>query len=135
MTGNLKTMKFHRVQTEPNYDRLKLVSEGGEWELGLWRVMFGVRVRFGLAGAGGVELDYCAGADPMFQLELLNAVHIILQEVPESVTCGEIQRMFPGFHIKPINLDPFCWKRLQEMRDEARQRLQIDEWLRFDEAA
>lgn len=128
-------MKFHRVPTEPNFDRLKLVSEGGEWELGLWSVMFGVRVRFGRTGACGVELDYCAGADPLFQMELLNAVHIILQEIPETVTESELRRIFPDFHIKPINLDPYCWTELQRMRDAARERLQIDEWLRFEEAA
>jgi hypothetical protein len=128
-------MKFRRAPTEPNFDRLKLVSEGGEWELGLWSVMFGVRLRFGRTGSCGVELDYCAGADTMFQLELLNAVHIILQEVPETVTESELHRMFPDYTLKPINNCPYCWPRLQQMRDEARARLAIEEWLPFEEAA
>jgi hypothetical protein len=128
-------MKFRRAPVEPNFDRLKLVSEGGEWELGLWSVMFGARVRFGRTGACGVELDYCAGDDPLFQLELLNAVHIILQEVPETVTESQLRHIFPDYTIKPINLDPYCWPALQRMRDAARERLQIDEWLRFEEAA
>jgi hypothetical protein len=105
-------MKFRRAPTEPNFDRLKLVSEGGEWELGLWSVMFGVRLRFGL-----------------------NAVHIILQEVPETVTESELHRMFPDYTLKPINNCPYCWPRLQQMRDEARARLAIEEWLPFEEAA
>jgi hypothetical protein len=125
-----EAMKFYLAPTEPNYDLFKLVSENGAWELGLWKVLFGARVRFGQAGACGVELDYCAGADPHFQIELLNAVHIILQEVPETVTPGQIQRMFPDFYMKPINRDPICWPRLQQMRDDVRQRLRIaDEYL------
>jgi hypothetical protein len=120
-------MRFKAAPTEPNFDRFKLVSEGGEWELGLWSVMFGVRVRFGRTGAGGVELDYCAGADPLFQMELLNAVHIILLEIPETVTESELRRIFPDFHVKPINLDPYCWPEIQRMRDAARARLGIME--------
>lgn len=120
-------MKFKIAPTEPNFDRLKLVSEGGNWELGLWSVMFGVRVRLGRAGQFYVSLDYCAGADPMFQLELLNAVHIILQEVPESISDRDLEDMFPNFQIKPINLDPHCWPELQRMRDAARARLGIED--------
>jgi hypothetical protein len=120
-------MKFKMAEREPNYDRLKLVSEGGIWELGLWSVMFGVRVRMGRAGLFYVNLDYCAGADAQFQMELLNAVHIILQEVPESISDRDLEDMFPQFDIKPINLDPRCWPRLQQMRDEARARLGIED--------
>lgn len=120
-------MRFRLAPTEPNFDLIKLVSEGGEWELGLWSVMFGVRLRFGRTGAMSVELDYCAGADEIFQLELLNAIHIILQEVPETVTDGELQRMFPDYVLKPINKCPYCWPKLQQMRDEARARLRIED--------
>lgn len=118
-------MKFKFAPTEPNFDKLKLVSEEGGWELGLWSVMFGVRVRFGRTGGCGVELDYCAGADELFQWELLNAIHIILLEVPESVSNCELRRMFPDYTVKPVNNCPHCWPRLQQMRDEARARLQI----------
>lgn len=128
-------MRFKLAPTEPNYDRLKLVSNGGIWELGLWSVMFGVRVRMGRAGLFYVNLDYCAGSDPLFQMELLNAVHIILQEVPESISDRDLEDMFPRFEIKPINLDPRCWPELQRMRDEARKRLNCDLWLPFEEAA
>lgn len=128
-------MTFKRIQPCPNYDLLKLQSEGGRWELGLWRVMFGVRVRLGRTGFPYCSLDYCAGADPLFQIELLNAVHIILREVPETISERDLENLFPKFEIKPINRDPTCWPELQRMRDAARERLQIDEWLRFDEAA
>lgn len=128
-------MKFRRAPTEPNFDRLKLVSESGEWELGLWSVMFGVRVRFGRTDSMDIELDYCAGANPLFQMELLNAVHIILQEIPETVTVRELRDIFPDYHLKPIDRDPICWPLLQRLRDEARARLKLDEWLPFEEAA
>jgi hypothetical protein len=118
-------MKFKMAEREPNYDRLKLVSEGGIWELGLWSVMFGVRVRMGRAGLFYVNLDYCAGADSLFQMELLNAIHIILLEVPESIRDHDLEGMFPPFEIKPINRDPHCWIEIQKMRDAARERLGI----------
>jgi hypothetical protein len=118
-------MRFKLAPREPNYDRLKLVSENGRWELGLWSVMFGVRVRCGLTGECGVSLDYCAGADPLFQMELLNAIHIILQEVPEDISVADFEDMFPQWAVRPVNHDPLCWPELQRMRDEARTRLGI----------
>lgn len=124
-------MKFKMAKPEPNFDRLKLVSEGGIWELGLWSVMFGVRLRLGRTGAGGVNLDYCAGANQLFQMELLNAVHIILQEVPETISERDLEAMFPDYTRKPINHDEYCWKRLQQMRDETRSRLGLEEFLPF----
>jgi hypothetical protein len=125
-------MKFNQVDTCDNYDCLKLRSAGGGWELGLRSMMFGVRVRFGRTGEGYCSLDYCAGASPLFQMELLNAIHIILQEVPEDIHVCDLEAMFPRYTIKPIDLDPVCWPELKRMRDEARARLGIeDEFLRL----
>ena len=122
-------MKFHRVEPDENYDCLKLQSEGGLWELGLRSMMYGVRVRLGRTGEFYVSLDYCAGADLAFQLDLLNAIHMILQEVPESVGDVTLEGMFPHYTIKPISLCPECWPTLQKMRDDARARLGIEEFL------
>jgi hypothetical protein len=120
-------MKFNQVDPCENYDRLKLRSEGGRWELGLRSMIYGVRVRFGRTGEGYCSLDYCAGASPIFQMELINAIHIILLEVSEDIHVCDLEHMFPRYEIKPINLDPVCWPELVRMRDAARERLGIQD--------
>lgn len=95
-----------------------MVSDTGKWELGLVPMLFGVRVRAGLNGADWCEIDYCAGADQAFQLELLITVLTILESFPESTTPHELHERMPGFQRKPINLDP-CWGKLQCLAREA----------------
>lgn len=120
-------MKFIRSENDENFTVLKLVSEGGQWELGCCRVLFGVRIKLGRAGSGFCALDYCAGDNPLFQLELLNAVRIILLKVPEDADYPTVEMMFPGFSIKPIDLDPTCWKELQKLRDKIKAEFNIQE--------
>jgi hypothetical protein len=111
-------MQFSKA--EPNEDFLlgRWVSENNIWEIGFCPVAYGVRVRLGRVGNYWVNLDYCADADTGFAYVLLATVVLILSYVPENITEIEVERMFPWFEIKPINRDPTCWKRLQEMADE-----------------
>jgi hypothetical protein len=94
------------------------VSSEGRWEIGFCRMMFGVRVRLGRVGWGSCELDYCAGADLDFAVELMRTVMIILAPIPEDVKPCEITMLFPYFTVKPINKDPHCWVELQRMADD-----------------
>jgi hypothetical protein len=109
-------VKFRRVETDENFDFLKFVSEEGQWELGVFSVIYGRRVRLGRAGATWVNLDYCAGDNFLFCLELLDAVGTILSQFPENISGGDIERHFPGYDRRPIDRDP-CWEKLSAMRD------------------
>ncbi len=106
-------MTFHPVEVDENFGVYKLASENGRWELGLARMAFGVRVRASTQGSGWCPVDYCAGADMQFQLELLGVIKIILSSYPETVTQQEIEQLFDDYPYqrKPINLDP-CWPKL-----------------------
>jgi hypothetical protein len=119
-------MKFTRAEPSPNYPICRLISETGKWELGLVPMLFGVRVRAGLNGAEWCDIDYCAGADQAFQVELLITVLTILESFPESITSSELYKRMPGFKRKPINQDP-CWGQLQRMAREAIVREQENE--------
>lgn len=109
-------MTFHQVETDENFDVMKWVSTGGKWELGHYRVMFGVRVRFGRAGEGYVLLDLCAGSDRQLQDDLLRCVMAILLPVSEDSTSRQILEKFPcaSSRIKPIHKD-ICWEQIKEL--------------------
>ncbi len=109
-------MNFQPVNPDANYF-IRFASETGRWECGLTRMLFGVRVRAGVAGTGGCVVDYCAGADRVFMFELLLVVVEILEALPESTTEAELSAMLPGHTVKPINQDPACWPQLQALRD------------------
>ena len=111
-------MKFKVTQTDYNFQVLKMISNERRWELGLTQMQFGVRVRFARAHNVYCLLDYCAGADQVFQMELLYAIRTILLDVPESTCDNDIMAIFPRYLIRPINLDPTCWIRIQELRDK-----------------
>ena len=111
-------MVFTLSAPDENYFH-RWVSTGGRWEIGFVQMMFGVRVRAGLCGHGWVALDYCAGDDHQFQLELLRTVMAALISFPEDVTERQIQDVFPRYDVKPINRDPTCWPELQRMANEA----------------
>lgn len=111
-------MIFTQVAKDENYDVVKYTSQGGRWDLGLKAMFFGVRLRFGLANYPVADLDYCAGDDIEFQLDLLRAVTLILLPVPEEITPREICDMFPKCRVKPVCLDP-CWDVLVRMAAEA----------------
>lgn len=96
----------------------RYVSETGVWELGLGRVIYGVRVKAGHIRSCGFVLEYCAGADPVFTAALLTTVMTILEQYPEDVPISQIERDFPSYAVKPISQDP-CWPRLQELAKNA----------------
>jgi hypothetical protein len=81
---------------------LRLVSENGIVEMGVYPVLFGFRVRAGFCGDPGVCLDWCAGHD-WSNVERLYAIcRAILLKRPE-------ERPFSGLpghsQVKPFFLD------------------------------
>jgi len=107
-------MKFLPAEPSLNFPAVRYVSEQGKWEIGLFPVMFGVRVRMGPVNAPYCSIDYCAGADVEFQHKLMATVMVILAPVDESISPDAIERIFPGYNRKPINNDP-CWTKLQAL--------------------
>ena len=107
-------MTFTLTDPDENYSQLKMVSETGRWEVGLHPVMFGVRIRAGRAGRATCAVDYCAGADPVFKMRLLDCIIKILSAFPEEIPQAHINEIMPGFDRKPIDQDP-CWTQLQKM--------------------
>lgn len=108
-------MKFTKIDPNENFDILRYVSENEKWEFGIRRVLFGVRICGNPVGDWCYSFDYCAGDDEVFALALFATIAKILEKYPENVTVKQIQQDFPNYEIKPINRDPYCWKRLQEI--------------------
>jgi hypothetical protein len=75
----------------------------------------GTRIRLCRLSDLSIAVDYCAGKDEGLALMILAAVVMILKDVDENIPIREIERMFPIYTIKPIDKDPYCWKRLREM--------------------
>lgn len=117
-------MTLRPTDPDENLQILRLISAGGRWELGLAPMLFGVRVRAGLVGDYCVALDYCAGADTRFQMELLAVVIRIFETLPEAISPAELQRMLPQYKVRPINNDP-CWGKLQAMEKAMTRRCKI----------
>lgn len=113
-------MKFTRAEPTGNFPKLRMVSEDGAYEVGLYPVLFGVRIRAGRVNSPVCDIDYCAGADQLFQVMLLGTVVAILESLPNGTPSSEIRRMMPGFERKPINQDP-CWEKLQAMAMAAKE--------------
>lgn len=108
-------MTFTKVHPNENYDVERWISSGGGWELGYYKVMFGVRVRFGPVGDGYCLLDLCAGADRKLRDDILRCVMCVLIPMKEDLTDEEIRQAFPctSSRIKPMNMDE-CWDALQQ---------------------
>lgn len=108
-------MRFTKALANENFDVLRCVSENSVWELGIRSVLFGIRICANPVGDDCYWLGYCAGDDFGFALVLLATVAKILEQYPENTDPQQIKLDFPKYDIKPINRDPYCWRRLQEM--------------------
>lgn len=90
------------------------VSENGVWEIGVFQVMFGKRVRAGRINVDWCVVDYCAGQDDDFLKQLITTVIIILESFDENTPEIDIEQVLPTYKTKPINLDP-CWAQLKKV--------------------
>lgn len=94
---------------------VRLVSEGGQWQLGLHRVLFGVRVMAFRTGSMFVAVNYCAGREPYLMQRLLTAIQVILERFPESAREVDVEAVMPGFSVKPIWQDATCWPNIARL--------------------
>lgn len=108
-------MEFISAHPNEVIDRLRWQSLDGAWEIGLRQMLFGVRVSLSRIGDEVYTLDYCAGVDLLFAATLLATICKILERYPESIAPEQLQRDFPGYTVRPIDRDPYCWSRLQAM--------------------
>ncbi|MBE2203470.1 MAG: hypothetical protein IAE94_03955 [Chthoniobacterales bacterium] len=102
-------MIFQRADPNTEYRALRLLSEGGRWELGLSPYQSGTRLRMGLAGRPPSVLDFCLGHDPGICSPVMLAVLKLLESLPESSSATEIDALFPWAGTRPdltIHLTP-----------------------------
>lgn len=111
-------MKGNEIDTNENYDVRRFVTECGRVEYGLYRVMFGVRFRAGLANRMAVECDWCCGVSPAnialafaaFERELAR------HDDPRTLFAG-----LPKFSaVKPFDRDPTFTHTLEELASAAK---------------
>lgn len=80
--------------------------------------MFGVRVVAWRKDSDCRSVDYCAGADPAFLVELLETVaEIFRRRIPAAASEREVEALMPDWERRPINTDP-CWQRLQALASD-----------------
>ena len=94
-------MTFQRADPTTNYRIVRLLSDGGRWELGLSHYARGVRVRMGLTGRPPSVVDFCLGGESDLYTPVLLAVLERLEAAPESATIAEIDALFPWFGTRP----------------------------------
>lgn len=110
-------MNFKPAPITLNYSIRRFVSENGRWELGITPVLFGVRIRAGLANNEWCVVDYCAGDNWVFAVQLLATMMIILESFPESAGEREVSRILPRWERRTIDRDA-CWPQLQALAAE-----------------
>ena len=94
-------MNFQRAEPSREYRALRLVSEGGRWEIGLSPYQSGLRLRMGLAGRPPSVMDFCIGHDERIYAPVLLAVAGRLNDIPESASAKEIDAAFPWAGTRP----------------------------------
>ena len=94
-------MTFQRVAPSASYRILRLLSEGGQWEVGLSDYASGIRIRMGRTGRPPAVIDFCLGGDAKLYPPVLLAVLGRLEPVPESASPEEIDAHFPWAGTKP----------------------------------
>ncbi len=93
-------MTFHRAEPNKHYRTLRLVSEGGKWELGM-SPYNGMRMRMGHADRPPQVIDFCMGRDNTLFPEILIAILRRLDPLEENITPIEIDAAFPWHGTRP----------------------------------
>ena len=94
-------MKFLRGEPAFHYRALRMVSEGGIWELGLCPYSHGMRLRMGRTGRPPSVLDFCLGHDSALILPVLTAVLGRLDPLAEATSAAGIDAVFPWAGSRP----------------------------------
>lgn len=100
-----------RFESAPDYNHLTHRMVSGRIEIGVYRVLFGYRVRAGYIDNGYYHLDYCCGAGP----EWINRVYGIILTVMDERDESNAFDGFPQQQVKPIENDHECFVNLAKM--------------------
>ena len=101
-------MKF--VKAKDNEDLFfRHVSDDGKLEIGIWRVLFGFRIRCGFVGEGYCCLEYCCGDSEDLVAKMFHTLKVAVEKVNPQ-TPVDFDEAFPVQSKKPIFLDPECFK-------------------------
>jgi hypothetical protein len=97
-------MKFKQATDDPNNGlSYRLVSENDLVEIGVYKVMFGWRVRAGFCGSPVCELDWCGGAEWKDVERLYSLCVAILSKKEEDLLCFD--KIPPYSNKKPFFKD------------------------------
>lgn len=112
-------MTFHRVTPNAEYRTLRLLSDGGNWELGMSPYSHGMRMRMGRTGMPPRVMDFCMGRNESLFPKILVAIIKHLAPLVDSSTAEEIDRAFPWAGTRPDlaqHLEPLFSGSLPEVR-------------------
>lgn len=99
--GSQQAVKFKRVTPNSHYRQLRLLSEGGQWELGMAAYSHGMRMRMGRAGHPPHLLDFCMGREVALFPKVLVAVLKRLDVLAEESSLEVIDAAFPWAGTRP----------------------------------
>ena len=94
-------MTFHHATPNNHFRALRLLSEGGRWELGLSPYHHGMRLRMGLTGRPPQVMDFCLGRDEALFAKVLVAVLGRLENLDETSTPRDVDAAFPWAGTRP----------------------------------
>jgi hypothetical protein len=115
-------MIFNQLMTElaDSYEPCSWSSESGKWCVGVRQMMFGRRVFCYQIGDDSYSLDYCTGENLAITVSVLFLVIRALYAVDESISPGQLRKLFPIEHARPISPnDMECLHGLIEMAKTA----------------
>lgn len=101
-------MQFEIVEPNENLDLWAMRSESGRFEIGVRRVIFGMRVNLSYPANMTYEIDYCAGKKTLWALFIMQTIRRRLLTVDENEDLRIIRAMFPTQYHRPIDNDPKC---------------------------
>ncbi len=96
-----REMTFKRTDPNNHFRSLRLLSEGGRWELGLSPYRHGMRLRMGISGLPPQVMDFCLGRDAALFANVLIAVLKRLEAVEENSEPAVIDSAFPWAGTRP----------------------------------
>jgi hypothetical protein len=112
---------FKEADLTVNYPLMHWVSEGGQWEMGIYPVLYGWRVAMGRVKEGSyLRGGYCIGKDMVKANLLILMLMAIFKQQPEELTERDALRFLPEWELRPIGYpgDP-CWEAFRKLSEEA----------------
>lgn len=102
--------KFIKVEDDKYLsNRHEIIINGRRFEVGIWKVIFGFRIRGGYVNSGMITFDWCCGANPA----VIQATQKVLMDLIERGTDFQIMPKYSD--IKPWPNDLEFAKKVDEL--------------------